>query len=137
RSVMQLVRDGAYLHNAINGSRVTVPVADRIAHLENLIALLHAHDNYEIALVDEGQEGEIPIPQGRFWEVVGGMRVFTNIHVRDPQGCIAVTGIMIAEPSLVGAFEHYFEDLWARVAPRDKDKGFVTWWLGRQVGSLR
>jgi transcriptional regulator with XRE-family HTH domain len=136
RAVIRLVQQGHYLQGSDIDSFVE-PIADRVAHLERVIALLRAHDHYELALVDEGQEEEIPILANRYWEVTGGMRVFTNVHVRSSQGRTLHTGIVIAEPSLVGAFQNYFDDLWERISHRDKDKGFVIWWLERQLESLR
>ncbi len=135
RAVTQLVQKGHYLQGSDIDSYVQ-PIADRIAHLEHVIVLLRTHDHYELALVDEGQEEHIPILTNRYWEVIGGMRVFTSMHVRGSEGRILHTGLLIAEPTLVSAFQDYFNDLWERIAPRDKDKGFVIWWLERQLESL-
>jgi transposase-like protein len=134
-AVIRLAQKGHYLQDTDIDSYVE-PIADRVAHLERVIALLRAHAHYELALVDESQEVEIPILRNRYWEVTGGMRVFTNVHVRSAKGRTLHTGIVIAEPSLVGAFQSYFDDLWGRIAPRDKDKGYVIWWLERQLESL-
>jgi hypothetical protein len=137
RAVIRLVQQGHYLQSSDIDSFVE-PIADRVAHLERVIALLRTHDHYELALVDEGQEeAAIPILENRYWEVIGGMRVFTNVHVRSSHGRTVHTGLAIAEPTLVSAFQDYFDVLWGRIAHRDKDKGFVIWWLERQLESLR
>jgi transcriptional regulator with XRE-family HTH domain len=136
RAVKRLMQMGHYLQDS-DVDFFVEPVADRIAHLEHVIALLRAHEHYELALVDVEQEDEIPVLTNRYWEVIGGMRVFTNLHVPDSRSINFHSGIVIAEPSLVGAFQSYFDDLWERVALRDKDKGFVIWWLERQLDSVR
>ncbi len=135
-AVIRLVQKGHYLQGSDIDS-FAEPIADRIAHIEHVIALLRTHVHYELALVDEGQEEQIPILTNRYWEVIGGMRVFTSIHVRGSEGRTLHTGLHIAEPTLVSAFQDYFNDLWGRIAPRDKDKGFVIWWLERQLESLQ
>jgi transcriptional regulator with XRE-family HTH domain len=136
RSVVRLVREGHYLHNDTE-SQAGAPQKERVDQLVNVISLLRRFHNYEIALVDESQESDVPVLQGRFWEVIGGMRVFTNALVPDQHGGVNYGGILIAEPSIVGAFRHYFDTLWSNIAPRNKDKEFVIWWFERQLQALQ
>jgi hypothetical protein len=137
RAVRRLALEGSYLQSVVVGAQHTLPVAERIEHLANVVALLRQHENYEIALVDTDQADEIPLLSERFWEVVGGMRVFTNMHVRAADGRIVHAGLQIEESLLVAAFQQYFDDLWERVSPRNKHKDFVVWWLQQQIKALR
>jgi transcriptional regulator with XRE-family HTH domain len=139
RAVHELVEAGRYMPTAMATAKsmLAAPLEDRIEHLENTIAVLRAHQHYELALIDTHEEQDTSLLPSRFWEVAGGMRVFTNMRVLDTYRRPVSAGVMIYEATVVGAFQQHFDDVWARISPRNKDKEYVLWWLERQLDHLR
>lgn len=137
KAIERLVRDGHYLANETEKQTRVATMEERIEHLEHAIALLRTHENYQLALVDDHEEADIPILPNRFWEVTGDMRVFTSIPLPDAQGYYQHAGVMIAQSTIVGAVHRYFDELWEGIEPPHREKSFVISWLERQLATLR
>ncbi|HEX6819574.1 MAG TPA: hypothetical protein VF120_14455 [Ktedonobacterales bacterium] len=137
KAIERLVREGEYHADDAGKERLPTPVEERIEHLERVIGLLRTRDNYQLALVDDNEDAHIPILPNRFWEVAGNMRLFTSVPLADQEGQRIHTGVMIAESTIVGAVQGYFDGLWEGIGLRHRERTFVISWLEDQLASLR
>jgi hypothetical protein len=136
-AVETMVREGSYLGTGKREHVIKVPVPERIAHLKNAIRVLREEENFQLALVAPEEKDDVPVPQDTFWEVVGGTQALVNTPARDADGRSASLDIAIVEPTIAAAFQLYFDSLWERISPRNRDKGYVIWWLERQLETLQ
>jgi len=136
RAVWRLAREGI----SLPGHRPTHPLLPKIAppaarreHLENVIRVLRAHDNYQLALADPSEEEIARISPRTMWEVTGNARALVNTRTLDTNDRVTEMDLMIDEPTIVAAFHHHFEQTWDRIAPQHKEKTHVIAWLSRQI----
>jgi hypothetical protein len=111
-------------------------VEERRQHLHSAIALLEAHDNFQIALLDADEEKALGVQMGTYWEVVGADRVLINARTLDAHAEPMDIEIAIDEPTTVAGCLAHFDQLWERIMPRNRDKDYVIWWLERQLESV-
>jgi hypothetical protein len=137
RAVQRMVHEGFYLRNIAREPTVPAPVEDRIEHLCNAIRVLREHENFELALVDAFEEAALPVLPETYWEVTGNTRALVNIRTLDAADRPVDVDIVIAESTISAAFQHYFELLWERIAPRNREKEFVISWLEQQLEMVR
>jgi hypothetical protein len=134
-AVEMMVHDGYYMGTGKRDPLTKMPVPERKAHLENLVRVLREQENFELALVEADRDG-IVVSQHTFWEVVGGTHALVNTQAYDGDGDRIPLEMIIDEPTLGAAFQHYFDSLWERISPRNRDKDYVIWWLERQLEGL-
>ena len=136
RAIRSMVATQEYAGENENAPRVRFRVTreECLEHLQNVVRLLESHPNYELALTDEWEQ-ELISPF--FWEVKGDHAVFMEIRQTSDTGNEIKVYLAITEPLTVDAFRDYFEDLWERISPRNRDKGYVRSWLSQQMDLLR
>ncbi len=130
RRIEQMLHTGMHQYND-RISDVCLPWEERIEQLEQTIHLLKTYERYELALIDSAEEQLIPTETS--WEVTGKGTVLMMSWCDDDSGEEISVTLEIAEPTIVHAFRAYFEDLWERIAPRNKDKRQVIAWLEEQI----
>ena len=103
---------------------------DKIALLDNATNLLSRFTNYEIALLDEGQEQEFLQAQ---WLVKGDEDVF--IEIWGPEEKEA--DLVITEPTITRAFHRHAADLWGKIPEKNRDKEEVIKRLKKASDELK
>lgn len=106
---------------------------DILVHLEYAIHLLKTYENYEIGLVSESHNN-ITIPVAS-WEVRGERSVgIITVDMNEHSNFVYLT---ISEETIAGIFNDYFLDLWEKITPKYRNKGFVISWLEEKAQHLR
>ena len=136
-AVLRLARTGESISL---GPNVRLSPADRMAHLENLIALLNTFENYELALPTESEDRAHL--SGCSWQVkceIGGENV---VHIDAPVpgkgGSRWPTWLETREPTVAAAFRRHFSELFEhRISPPSRNKREVILFLESQLQWLR
>lgn len=129
-----MVRDRIYLVDGNHRPPISMTAEAIREHLSNTIRVLKEHDNYLLGLVDE--EDDVPVSMHMLWEVLGGKRATVCAMTLDEDNATVPRDVVITEPTIASACQQYFEILWGRISPRNRDKGYVIWWLERQLERL-
>lgn len=133
QAVELMVETGVYLANGQREPLVEVPPEARREHLLNVIRLLREQENYHLALVPDDALARVRISPDTFWEVLGGTQAMLNTPTQDARRRAAAMDVVITEPQIAAAFQFYFDSLWERIPPLNRDRRYVIWWLERQL----
>lgn len=124
-AINHLVKTASYFC----GEKYHIPAPPEVLeHLRNIIHLLKTYENFEIALLSENQSDVIPYFQ---WEVKGGNTVVMSTW--DSKKKCRYVNLAITEETVAGAFHDYFLDIWDRITPKYRDKGYVISWFEDQA----
>lgn len=107
-------------------------------HLQSLLALLKAHPNFELALLDDDESSLIEASRGEslvYW-LVQGDKLLLESWPRVGEGAANHLHIAVHEPSLAAAFMEHFKNVWARINPLNRDRDYVIWWFEQQLEKL-
>jgi hypothetical protein len=112
---------------------------ERLSRLQNTIELLKRHDNFEIALLDEGEEtllrwnDETGKPNIG-WMVKGPTVLIESWYPgqREPKDL----RIAVRDPLIGDDFQKFFNILWKRISATNKNKHKVIEWLNGQISKL-
>ncbi len=131
RAILRLVQHGLISRDDIVASTGyhILPEA-RKSLLEQVILLLHSYPNYELAILDEDEEGEL---LQTFWEAVGDHTVFLESWRPaefDEEGEQEIE-LVITEPMIVQAYHAYGQSLWNKVRSHNRERDYVIYWLMR------
>jgi hypothetical protein len=137
QAVEIMVQSGLYLADGNREPRVQVPPQARREHLANTIHVLREQANFHLALVPDDVLARVRISPDTFWEVSGGVQAMLNTPTRGGSEHAAAMNVVITEPRIAAAFQVYFDSLWERIPPLNRDKRYVIWWLERQLERLQ
>ncbi|MGE0686746.1 MAG: helix-turn-helix domain-containing protein [Dehalococcoidia bacterium] len=106
--------------------------------LQRLVHSLQSLPNYEVALLDDEEIGLIEAPRSEsvvYW-LVQGNELLLESWPRVASGEARHLHIAVHDSSVASAFMEHFKNVWARVTPLNRDRGYVVWWLEQQAQSL-
>jgi hypothetical protein len=103
------------------------------AHLRNAIEMLERNPNYEMALLDDEERGELPLASQKgdqfftepLWMVAGKQKeaaLFIEILERADGRLKNSINLRVDEERIVRAFKSYFDSFWSYLPPKDKNK---------------
>jgi hypothetical protein len=136
QSFQDIVKHGWYLENAQIRPTKGAPVAERRQHLQNAIAVLERYPHFQLALLDEDEARELKVTRETMWEALGAERVLINACSIDSDDQPVYLDITLNEPSIVAAFDNYYESLWQRIAQAHRDKRWVIKWLEERLNEI-
>lgn len=135
RAVETLAHTGRYSSpDALN--RDTLPPERRLEHLRNVVWLLQTYPHYHLALVDERQTSASDatgIPMDLKWSVMGRRSAFVGVRLPTASGSPLDASVQISEPTVVEGFYDYFQQLWERIPPGNRERERVIAWLEQRI----
>jgi hypothetical protein len=130
-----LIRDRKfflYLYDKIE--EINLEVEDVISLLNNIITLLDKHDNYNIAFISSDFNNTI---EDSIFYCAIKERVSVMLETYKNSRNTPEVRLSIEEPTLVKAFEVYFEEILDQIAPINKDKYEIKNWIENQINLLK
>ncbi len=122
-----------YLNTYYGFELVELESEEIIEYIQNIIKILNGFDNYQVAIIHNTNEHfenmkecnfTIKERQGVFFYIVKHSEYASEVR------------LSINEPAIVKAFEEYFNDLWSRISPINKDKKDIIAWLQSYIDVL-
>ena len=107
---------------------------ERWQQLERVVALLRTYPNYELALLNRGDEEALVTT---FWEVVGQQAVMLEAWPLQELQRRQQVNAEITEPTLIQAAHVYADEIWRRIPPHQREREWVIWWLEQRMEDLR
>jgi len=129
-----LIKDGKlflYLYNKIE--EINLEVEDVIKLLKNIVNLLNKYDNYNIAFISQDLN---TIQDSIFYSVIKE-RSAVMIETYKYSKNTPEVRLSIEEPTLVKAFEVYFNEILIQISPVNKDKNEIINWIQSQINLLK
>jgi transcriptional regulator with XRE-family HTH domain len=127
--LLDLAEHGIYATTEF-GSREcvrTLPPDERVAFLTHLIQFIDRHRaRFQLALVDPAEQARLVTPL--FWLVAGGSQVLMETW-RVAQTQREELGLLIDEPTIAGAFQDAFDEIWGEIAPSHYEPDDVIQWV--------
>lgn len=119
-----------YLYDYTGIELIDLEVQDIIELFHNIINLLEAYDNYNIAIMSG--DTDRMIKSSDFYCMVKE-RQAVLLEMSQPSEIAKKIRISIKEPMMIKSFEEYLREIWDRIAPVNKDKKEVITWIQRQI----
>ncbi|MEA4847869.1 MAG: helix-turn-helix transcriptional regulator [Clostridiaceae bacterium] len=113
---------------------------DIICHLENIVSMLEAYENYEVALVNKNDYKDI---SEICWMVKENTSLFietANFHTQknNKRGyCKSGISASVTEKEVIFAFQEYFISIWNEIGDRNRQKKELIKWLKSQIALLK
>lgn len=102
--------------------------------LQNIIYMLETYDNYNIAFIPQSLDNTIEYAD---YSCIIKERQSLVFEAYMPPKIMPEVRLSIEEPILLKAFDEYFNRIWNRIAPENKNKKNVINWIQIQIDILR
>jgi hypothetical protein len=134
-----LIRDGVYPRDDIFFER-TQGLRRCLEHLRNTVAVLKENPLYSIGFIEDRHIAPPGSAADRrldtMWQVTGDGSVFLATWVPDAAGRLVSANLHITEHYIAQGFREYFEQLWNKIPPADRERDDVIRRLNHEIKEL-
>ncbi|MGH2503558.1 MAG: hypothetical protein ACRDID_13710, partial [Ktedonobacterales bacterium] len=134
-----LIQDGLYPRDDIFFARTQEP-RWRLEHLNNMVRVLEANERYRIGFIDDHQITPPGSVAGHrldtMWQVTGDGNVFLATWIPGDSGQLLSANLHITQNTVAQGFREYFDQMWNKIPPGDRERGPVISRLKREIKRL-
>jgi hypothetical protein len=134
-----LIRDGMYPRDDIFFERTQTP-RWRLEHLSNMVRVLEENERYRIGFIDDHQIAPPGSAAGHrldtMWQVTGDGSVFLATWIPGASGQLMSASLHITQNTVAQGFREYFDQMWNKIPPDDRERGPVISRLKREIKRL-
>jgi hypothetical protein len=134
-----LIQDGIYPRDDIFFERAQKPLW-RLEHLRNMVQVLEENERYQIGFIDDHQVAPPGSVAGHrldtMWQVTGDGSVFLATWIPGASGQLMSANLHITQSAVAQGFREYFDRMWNKIPPSDRERGPVISRLKREIARL-
>lgn len=134
-----LIQDGIYPRDDIFFEGAQEPLW-RLEHLRNMVQVLEQNERYQIGFIDDLQVAPPGSVAGHrldtMWQVTGDGSVFLATWIPGVSGQLMSANLHITQNTVAQGFREYFDQMWNKIPPDDRERGPVISRLKREIKRL-
>lgn len=134
-----LIQDGKYPRDDIFFERTQQP-RWRLEHLRNTVQVLEENERYQIGFIDDHEVAPPGSAASRrldtMWQVTGDGSVFLATWIPGVSGQLISANLHITQHAVTQGFSEYFDRMWHKIPPEDRERGPVISRLKREIARL-
>ena len=136
RAVRYRLESGSPLRDTEPLTQLELKPAERVEHIQHVIALLRTYEHYHLALVDDAEAQRLGLRDETQWMATGAGHAVITTKVHGADGKPREVELLVTEATFASAFRQYYLEQLERIHPEHRNKAPVVAWLEYQLQSV-